>query len=99
MRLDELMRVTPEHAETAASRARRRALSRFDQEPRPQRAAAWKPALALAVLCTLATALITSGGPSRLPAPVEPARDPLRVQMKLSDGTRVEWTFNDTFRL
>lgn len=95
-----LLRVTPDEASVAASAgmARRRALARFGAEPVPARRWSWKPALALAGLCALAIALVPFG---RETAPVvtRPVADPLRVQMKLSDGTRVEWTFHEDFRL
>ena len=95
MKLDELLQVIPEDAEFRAARARSLALSRLDEELAPVRRWSWKPALAMAALCLLAIVLI-SGRPSKAP----PQRaDPLRVQMILGDGTRVEWTFHENFRL
>ena len=99
MKLDELLRVIPDDAEFRAARARRHALARLDEEFAPLRPWSWRPALALAAVCLLAIALIT-GRPGKPPAAVEPEHaKPVRMQMILSDGTRVEWTFDENFRL
>jgi hypothetical protein len=101
MKLEELLRVIPDDTELRAARARRSALSRLDSDPSPGRGWSWRPSLALAALCLLAIALIT-GRPAKAPMAPEPERErskPLRVQMILGDGTRVEWTFREDFRL
>jgi hypothetical protein len=99
MKFEELIRVVPEGAGTAAARARTRALSRLDAESFTKQSWNWRPAAALAGVCLVAATLITGGASERAARPVEPSRQPLRVQMKLSDGTRVEWTFHESFRL
>jgi ferric-dicitrate binding protein FerR (iron transport regulator) len=99
MKLDEILRVPPEDAEAAAARARQRALWRFDREPVPERRPGWKPAAALAVLCMAAIGLTVGSDPVETAGTEERVGEPLRVQMTLSDGTRVEWTFHENFRL
>ena len=99
MNLDEMLRVIPDDTELRAARARRLALSRLDEELPAARRWSWKPALAMVALCLLAIALMT-GRPAKAPAVAEPERaKPVRMQMILGDGTRVEWTFREDFRL
>jgi hypothetical protein len=99
MKFDELIRIVPEGAGAAAARARKRALSRLDAEPFTRQHWHWRPAAVLAGLCLVAATLISGGASEKVARPGEPSQQPLRVQMKLSDGTRVEWTFHEGFRL
>jgi hypothetical protein len=96
MTLHDLLSVRPpeEQVREASRRARIRALARIELTPRPRMFRFMALACAATAMFLLAIALRTP--PAQEPAS---ARPPLRVDMTLTDGTRVVWTFDDSLSL
>ena len=93
MTMRDLLSVTPpgDQVRDAGRRARLNALARIEEKPRPSRAAL------LTFACAITTAFLLLFA-AREPQP-SPAQPPLRVNMTLTDGTKVVWTFDDNLAL
>ena len=83
-----------EAASAAATRARKLALKRLD-EAGPSRSPPRWPAAAM-VAVTLLLGIVFAIAPERSEAPVQQSS---KAQFVLSDGTKVQWVFNDRFAL
>jgi hypothetical protein len=96
MTMRDLLSVRPpdEHVREASRRARVKALARLNETPKPNTLALLKLTFAAPAVFLLLIALRTP--PARPPEPVQP---PLRMNMTLTDGTRVIWTFDDNLAL
>ncbi len=96
MTIRDLLSVRPpeEQVREASRRARIGALARLNERPKPNTATLIKFAFAATALVLLLIELRTP--PAQPPLPVQP---PLRVNMTLTDGTRVVWTFDDNLAL
>jgi hypothetical protein len=101
VRLEKLLRLTPDEGEVEfrASRARGAALGRLNAPAAAWRVPRWRPALALAVLTVTAMAILAPSSPNASAPKAAESAEPLRVEMTLSDGTRVHWTFRSDFQL
>jgi hypothetical protein len=101
MKYEALMRAAPDAAEVErrASRARLAALARLDRSAVVPGWSRWRPAVAAGLL-SLAAAALMLRTPDSPPVPAQSAsQEAVRLQMVLSDGTRVQWTFHDDFKL
>jgi ferric-dicitrate binding protein FerR (iron transport regulator) len=96
MTLRDLLAVRPPEPllSEAGRRARIRALARLDAERRAPRA--WL--LPAAAVFTLALAMVVFVQTPLRP-PAHPTAEALRMDLTLTDGTRVVWTFDDRLGL
>jgi hypothetical protein len=96
MTMRDLLSIGPpeEQIREASRRARGKALARLEERPRPSALFVLKFAFAATAILLAMTALRTPQ--TQPPAAVQP---PLRLNMTLTDGTRVIWTFDDNLAL
>lgn len=92
----DLMRLTPD-ATAPAQRARHAALNRLDQQP-SEPAYRWKWIAAAALIpASFSLAMVLIKPAVKPPAPIAPEPAKTRMELKLSDGMRVQWTFSEDF--
>ena len=93
MRMRDLLSFTPpgDQVRDASRRARLGALARLDEKPSLSRSAV------ITFACAMTAAILLLFA-AREPKPAT-APPPLQVNMTLTDGTRVVWTFDDNLAL
>ena len=98
MTLRDLLLTRPPHdtVSEASRRARVAALRRLE-ERRPLRTKAPFISFACALTAALIFVLSLRTPPEHVPSPLP--SPPLRMDLRLTDGTRVVWTFDDRFTL